>query len=74
MCRSIRADYMQPSKASGIKTNKYTVEFDVSKFGSPSCYCRDMDPEKCPPKGVLDLFPCVGTPFAVTAPHFYKGN
>lgn len=72
MCRALTAVYQHPSKYAGIKTNHFTVNFDVSKYGSPNCYCRDG--EICPPKGVLDLFPCVGTPIAITAPHFYNGN
>lgn len=72
MCSSIRAEYLEPSKVAGIKTNKFTLEFDVTKFGPSNCYCRDH--EICPPKGLLDLFPCVGTPITISAPHFYKGN
>lgn len=65
------AEYQRPSKVSGIKTNHFTMSFDVSKYGSPNCYCRDED--SCPPEGLLDLFPCVGTPISISAPHFYKG-
>lgn len=72
MCRTLHATYEEPSKYAGIKTNRFTVTFDVSHYGSPNCYCRD--PEQCPPEGLLDLFPCVGTPFIISAPHFYLGN
>ena len=65
------AEYQRPSKYAGIKTNQFTLSFDVTKYGSPNCYCRDG--ELCPPEGLLDLFPCVGTPIAISAPHFYKG-
>ncbi|XP_055299434.1 sensory neuron membrane protein 1-like [Sitodiplosis mosellana] len=70
MCRGMTAEYQQSSKFSGIKTNRYTMSFDVSKYGSPNCYCRNED--SCPPEGILDLFPCVGTTIAISLPHFYK--
>lgn len=72
MCRSMHVEYQRPSKYAGIKTNRYTLSFDVNKFGPANCYCRDH--EQCPPEGMLDLFPCVGTPVFISAPHFYKGN
>lgn len=72
MCRAFTAEYQQPSKVSGIKTNRFTFDFNVSKYGTPSCYCRDED--FCPPEGMLDLFSCLGTPILISLPHFYKGN
>lgn len=71
MCRSLTAEYQRPSKYAGIKTNHYTLSFDVSKYGPANCYCRDH--EQCPPEGMLDLFPCIGSPIAISAPHFYQG-
>lgn len=72
MCRAIRTEYQQPSKFFGIKTNRFTMSFDVTQYGESNCYCREG--ETCPPKGLLDLFPCSGTPIAISLPHFYEGN
>lgn len=72
MCRPMTAEYVGPSKFAGIKTNRFAVSYDVLKYGEPNCYCRDG--EKCPPKGMLDLFPCTGTPVSLSLPHFLDGN
>lgn len=72
MCRSLTTEYQYLSKFAGIKTRKFTMNYDVTRYGSPNCYCRDD--EICPPEGIFDLFPCVAAPIAISAPHFYKGN
>lgn len=72
MCRIMRAEYEHPSTYAGIETNHFTIDFDITKYGSPNCYCRFGD--SCPPKGITDLFPCLGTPIAISAPHFYNGT
>lgn len=72
MCRVLKGEYYQPSEYDGIKTNQFKFDFDVTKYGTPNCYCRDG--EKCPPKGITDLYPCLGTPIAISAPHFYNGK
>lgn len=72
MCRAMTVEYQHPSTFSGIKTNKFTMSFDVSKYGWPNCYCRDAD--FCPSEGITDLHPCHGAPISVSAPHFYKGT
>lgn len=33
------------------------------------CFCRDED--TCPPKGMIDLFKCSGSPMFASLPHFY---
>lgn len=71
MCRVMTAEYHSPSKYAGIKTNRFTFSFDVTRYGSPNCYCRDG--QFCPKKGIIDLFPCLGTPIAISSPHFYNG-
>ncbi|XP_031619154.1 sensory neuron membrane protein 1-like [Contarinia nasturtii] len=70
MCRKLLLEYQRPSKYAGIKTNLFSLSFDVSRYGSPNCYCRSD--EYCPPEGVFDLFPCSGAPIAITKPHFYE--
>ena len=72
MCRAIRTDYQYPSSFAGINTNRHTMSFDVTKYGESNCYCRNG--EECPPKGILDLFPCTGAPIGISLPHFYEGN
>lgn len=68
LCRSFGAEYKHPSKVSGIRTN----HFEVNITAPSSCYCRNS--EKCFLDGSFDMFPCVGIPLVLTAPHFYKGN
>lgn len=72
MCQTFHAEYVQPSKFAGFKTNQFKMDFDVTKYGPSNCYCRDH--EICPPKGLLDLYPCVSAPVAISAAHFYDGN
>lgn len=72
MCRVMLADYQEPTKFSGIKSNRFSMNFDVSKYGESNCYCRDG--EICPPKGILDLYPCTGAPIGISLPHFLDGN
>lgn len=72
MCRAMRVEYQEPSEYAGIKTNRFAMSFDVTRYGQPNCYCREG--ERCPPKGLLDLFPCAGAPIAISLPHFYQGN
>lgn len=72
MCRQLHLEYQRPSKYAGIKTNLFSLSFDVSRYGSPNCYCRSED--SCPPEGVFDLFPCSGAPIAITKPHFLEGG
>lgn len=73
MCLSMHAEYVQPSKFAGIKTNQYKLEYDVSKHGTPNCFCRELESDNCPPKGLLNLFPCNGAPIGISSPHFYDG-
>lgn len=71
LCRSMPCIYQYPSKYSGIKTSFYSLDFgDIANDPKLQCLCRD--PEKCPVKGTLDLFPCTGTTIVATLPHFLK--
>lgn len=72
MCRSITTIYQYQSNFHGLKTNHFTLSFDVRKYGIPNCYCRGG--EICPPEGLLDIFDCVGTTIGVSMPHFYNGK
>lgn len=71
-CRAMVAEYQHPTQFAGIKTNRFSMSFDVTKYGDSNCYCREG--ETCPPKGLLDLFPCSGTPVAISLPHFCEGK
>lgn len=37
------------------------------------CFCRDP-PDICPPKGTIDLAPCLGAPIIGSKPHFYDSD
>lgn len=72
-CRSYTAVYDGKVKYKGIKLSHYTFDFDTTNTEEPECWCRDEEHEYCPPKGIMDLFPCSGVPLMVSLPHFLNG-
>nr|XP_029721389.1 sensory neuron membrane protein 1 [Aedes albopictus] len=74
ICRSIGAEYGGKSKYAGLPMSFFKLDFgDARNEPEHHCYCRDP-PEICPPKGTIDLAPCLGAPIIGSKPHFYDAD
>ncbi|XP_022114656.2 sensory neuron membrane protein 1-like [Pieris rapae] len=70
LCRSFKPWYQKKTSYQGIKTNRYIANIgDLANDPDLQCYCES--PEKCPPKGLMDLTKCMGAPLYVSLPHYY---
>ncbi|CRK91548.1 CLUMA_CG005205, isoform A [Clunio marinus] len=70
ICMSLRAHYLEPSSYAGMPTWLYSLDFgDFKNEPEKHCFCYDP-PDDCPPKGTIDLMPCVGVPVYGSKPHF----
>ncbi|CAH0400057.1 unnamed protein product [Chilo suppressalis] len=69
MCRSFKALYQKKTSYKGIKTNRYVVTIgDLANDPDLQCFCEA--PEKCPPKGTMDLMKCMNAPMYASLPHY----
>nr|B0X4H5.2 RecName: Full=Sensory neuron membrane protein 1 [Culex quinquefasciatus] len=74
ICQSLGAVYAGKSSYQGFPTSFFTIDFgDLRDDPVHQCYCRDP-PDGCPPKGTIDLGPCVGAPILGSKPHFIGGD
>ncbi|XP_055606692.1 sensory neuron membrane protein 1-like [Uranotaenia lowii] len=74
ICRSMGAKYVRKAKYAGLPMSYYTVGFgDLKNEPDLHCFCRNP-PDDCPPKGTMDLAPCMGGPFLGSKPHFYDSD
>ncbi|XP_064073186.1 sensory neuron membrane protein 1-like [Vanessa tameamea] len=70
LCRTFKPWYQKRSSYRGIKTNRYIA--NIGDFANdPALHCFCEDPNKCPPKGLMDLAKCIGIPMYASLPHFY---
>lgn len=70
ICRSMGATYGGKSKYAGMPMSFFELDFgDLKNEPENHCFCRDP-PEDCPPKGTMDLAPCLGAPLLGSKPHF----
>lgn len=73
VCRSFGMKFERSRELTGIPVHKFTFDFDdIPGNKSLSCFCRKDG--KCPAKGTMDLFPCIGAPITLSLPHFYKAD
>lgn len=72
ICRSMRTVYKGKSRYGGLPTSRHIIEFgDLAADETQHCYCNDGE---CPPKGTIDLFPCLGSPIIGSMPHFLDAD
>nr|QRF70962.1 sensory neuron membrane protein [Semiothisa cinerearia] len=69
MCRPFKPWFLKKTSYRGIKTNRYTVNIgDFANDPELNCFCDA--PDKCPPKGLMDLIKCLKAPMYASLPHF----
>ncbi|EAA07986.4 AGAP002451-PA [Anopheles gambiae str. PEST] len=74
ICRSLGAHYVHKSKYAGLPMSYFELDFgDLKNEPHNHCFCRDA-PDDCPPKGTMDLSPCLGGPIIGSKPHFYGAD
>lgn len=73
VCRSFGMKFEKSRELTGIPVHKFSFDFeDIPGNKSLSCYCRKDG--KCPKRGTMDLFPCLGAPITLSQPHFYNAD
>ncbi|XP_055548677.1 sensory neuron membrane protein 1 isoform X1 [Wyeomyia smithii] len=74
ICRSMGAHYIGKAKYDGMPMSLFKLDFgDLKNEPENHCFCRDP-PDDCPPKGTMDLGPCLGAPIYGSKPHFIDGD
>jgi scavenger receptor class B, member 1 len=62
ICMSLKSHYVRDSSFDGMPSRIYSADFgDMKNDPENHCFCNEY-PDECPPKGTLDLFPCVKAP------------
>lgn len=72
ICSSIHLNHKKDASFRGIETSIYINQFEDFVINNMTCYCRN--PNQCPVRGTMDLFPCVKVPITISHPHFYDGD
>ncbi|XP_058451194.1 sensory neuron membrane protein 1 [Malaya genurostris] len=74
ICRSLGANYVGKAKYAGLPMSLFKLDFgDLKNEPENHCFCRDP-PDDCPPKGTMDLSPCLGGPLIGSKPHFIDAD
>ncbi|XP_055637429.1 sensory neuron membrane protein 1 [Toxorhynchites rutilus septentrionalis] len=74
ICRSLGAYYAGKSSYAGMPMSFFKLDLgDLKNEPENHCFCRNP-PDDCPPKGTMDLAPCLGAPLIGSKPHFLDGD
>lgn len=71
LCATVHMDYKRKASFRGIDVHVFEFKFD-NLLANVTCFCRDSI--ECPPKGTMNLFPCVQAPVIISHPHFLFGD
>lgn len=72
-CRTFYVPYVKKTSYRGISVGKYAFDFgDIANEEENRCFCREED--ECPPKGTMDLFPCIQAAISASLPHFLHAD
>nr|AGF87119.1 sensory neuron membrane protein 1 [Agrotis ipsilon] len=73
LCRPFKPWYQKKTSYRGIKTNRYIA--NIGNFAEdPELQCFCPAPDRCPPKGLMDLVPCMKAPMFASMPHFLDSD
>ncbi|XP_075977031.1 sensory neuron membrane protein 1-like isoform X2 [Anticarsia gemmatalis] len=73
LCRTFRPWYQKKTSYRGIKTNRYIANIgDLANDPELQCLCDA--PDKCPPKGLMDMNKCIKAPMYASMPHFLDSD
>lgn len=71
LCATLHMDYKRKGSFRGIEVYVFEFKFE-DLMANMTCFCRDS--VECPPKGTMNIFPCVQAPIIVSHPHFLYGD
>ncbi|KAK3868102.1 hypothetical protein Pcinc_026492 [Petrolisthes cinctipes] len=76
LCRALPLVYSSTVTNNGLEAYRFVHPDDIFTYNGANrenrCYCG---PQGCPPRGVLDMKPCLfGASVGFSFPHFYKGD
>ncbi|KAL7019297.1 hypothetical protein ACKWTF_011068 [Chironomus riparius] len=71
ICMSLKAHYVRKSSYAGLPTSLYSINFgNFEDDEKKLCFCDGT----CPPKGTIDLLPCLGSRIYGSKPHFLDAD
>lgn len=80
-CRSVYISFEKKTETFGIPVFRYTnTEKNLDVIEENDCFCPVGHDEnfkevvQCPPKGTMNLMPCMQAPTIYSNPHFYLGD
>lgn len=71
ICASIHLNFKRKKSFRGLHLHVFEFKFE-ELLTNRTCYCRDGT--DCPPKGTMDIYPCIKAPVILSHPHFLYGD
>ena len=72
ICAPLHLRYKRRASFRGFDLHVFVTEVENFAAKNMTCFCRE--PNKCPPKGTMDLMPCVEVPITISLPHFLHAD